>query len=123
MAESAGKSRKEQTQDISVLQLLTRLVWETDRLIKLADDIDQFAKTPQARSALNLIASEINNILQIMKASIEPLHKLYELDPGMKAALAEGQTSASAEESPQTKSDDAAYDEMSLWADVETRSE
>src|ERR1700752_4741612 len=77
------------TRDISVLQLLTRLVENTDRLIKLADDINQHATTPQAKSAMNLIGSEVNNILQIIKMSIDPLYNLYEIDQGMKAAKAE----------------------------------
>src|SRR6185503_7072673 len=76
------------TRDISVLQLLTRLVVETEKLIKLADDINQHATTPQAKSGMNLIGSEVNNILQIIKMSIDPLYNLYEIDAGMKAAKA-----------------------------------
>ncbi|MBK7836829.1 MAG: hypothetical protein IPJ49_03890 [Candidatus Obscuribacter sp.] len=50
------------TRDISVLQLLTKLVKETDRLVRLADDIDTHASTPQAKAAFNLIGSEVSNI-------------------------------------------------------------
>src|SRR5271163_811179 len=104
------------TKDISVLQLLTRLVQETDRVIRLADDIDQHATTPQAKSALNLIGSEVNNILQILKVSLEPLYKLYDLDPGMKSAEKSRQTTSRDEMTVAGEPD--AYDENALWAEV-----
>ena len=107
------------TRDISVLQLLTRLVVETEKLIKLADDINQHATTPQAKSAMNLIGSEVNNILQIIKMSVDPLYNLYEIDQGMKSArvkreqASEGQTAAAA---PPEEIEE--YDESMLWTEV-----
>lgn len=72
------------TRDISN-GVLTKLVKETDRLVRLADDIDTHASTPQAKAAFNLIGSEVsNNIPPIMKSSLDPLYRLYDLDPGMK---------------------------------------
>lgn len=109
------------TKDISVLQLLTRLVQETDRVIRLADDIDQHATTPQAKSALNLIGSEVNNILQILKVSLEPLYKLYELDPGMTAAQKTRQSISRDDITAPGQSD--AYDENTLWAEVKSKSQ
>ncbi len=109
------------TKDISVLQLLTRLVQETDKVIRLADDIDQHATTPQARSALNLIGSEVNNILQILKVSLDPLYKLYELDPGMKAAEKTRQVTSRDEATIGAETD--AYDENSLWAEVKSKAQ
>ena len=110
------------TRDISVLQLLTRLVVETEKLIKLADDINQHANTPQAKSAMNLIGSEVNNILQILKMSIDPLYNLYEIDGGMKAAKAareaEGGAVAPAEEAEAPVDD---YDENALWSEVTSK--
>jgi hypothetical protein len=107
------------TRDISVLQLLTRLVVETEKLIRLADDINQHANTAQAKSAMNLIGSEVNNILQIIKTSIDPLYNLYEIDPGMKTA----KTTRDAEEGNAPTAAAAAqqleeYDENALWNDV-----
>ena len=108
------------TRDISVLQLLTRLVVETEKLIKLADDINQHASTPQAKSAMNLIGSEVNNILQIVKMSIDPLYNLYEIDQGMKAAKvareAQSGLQTEAEPAPEPSVDD--YDENMLWTEV-----
>lgn len=108
------------TRDISVLQLLTRLVVETEKLIKLADDINQHANTPQAKSAMNLIGSEVNNILQIIKMSIDPLYNLYEIDPGMKAAKAARDSGTPdgepAPDAPPEAVDD--YDENALWSEV-----
>src|ERR1700749_3915075 len=72
------------TRDISVLQLLTKLVKETDRLVRLADQIDTHASTPQDKAAFNLIGSDDTNILKFIRTSLEPLYRLYELDPGMK---------------------------------------
>jgi len=109
------------TKDISVLQLLTRLVQETDRVIHLADDIDQHASTPQAKAALSLIGSEVNNILQIMKVSLEPLYKLYELDPGMRDAEKDRPSSAPSEEEQEAEPDD--FDENALWAEVKSKSQ
>ncbi len=107
------------TKDISVLQLLTKLVQETDRVIRLADDIDQYATTPQAKSALNLIGSEVNNILQILRVSLDPLYKLYELDAGMKAAAKQRQTLSRDESSSSGEPDE--YDENALWADLKSK--
>lgn len=104
--ESAGS-----TKDISVLQLLTRLVVETERLIKLADDINQHASTPQAKSALNLISTEVTAMLTSFKGSIDPLYNLYEIDPGLKSAKAQ----AGPDPQGKRKSD---FDEASLWSDV-----
>lgn len=109
------------TKDISVLQLLTRLVQETDHIIRLADDIDQYATTPQAKSALSLIGSEINNILQILRVSLDPLYKLYELDPGMKAAEKHRQITSRDEASP--GGEPAAYDENTLWAELKSKAQ
>lgn len=50
------------TRDITVLQLLTRLVVETERLIRLADDINQYATTPQAKSALTMVGTEVKGL-------------------------------------------------------------
>ena len=110
------------TKDISVLQLLTKLVQETDRVIHLADDIDQYATTPQAKSALNLIGSEVNNILHILKTSLEPLYRLYDLDPGMKEVKVSREDSSTKDDSPKPARDDA-YDENSLWAEVKSKSQ
>lgn len=109
------------TRDISVLQLLTRLVVETEKLIKLADDINQHASTPQAKSAMNLIGSEVNNILQIVKMSIDPLYNLYEIDSGMKQAKANRESRQGADQSggePSGESPIDDYDENALWSEV-----
>jgi hypothetical protein len=109
------------TRDISVLQLLTRLVVETEKLIKLADDINQHATTPQAKSGMNLIGSEVNNILQIIKMSIDPLYNLYEIDPGMKVAKAERDAASpdgGAAEAPPPEPVVEEYDENMLWSEV-----
>jgi hypothetical protein len=111
------------TRDISVLQLLTRLVVETEKLIKLADDINQHASTPQAKSAMNLIGSEVNNILQIIKMSIDPLYNLYEIDGGMKQAKANREAQQGTEttgDGPlENPIDD--YDENALWSEVRNK--
>jgi len=111
------------TRDISVLQLLTRLVVETEKLIRLADDINQHATTPQAKSAMNLIGSEVNNILQILKMSIDPLYNLYEIDPGMKASksLRETEGGAATGETAAAPAVDDDYDEHALWSEVKTK--
>ena len=113
------------TRDISVLQLLTRLVVETEKLIKLADDINQHATTPQAKSAMNLIGSEVNNILQIVKMSIDPLYNLYEIDQGMKAAKAAREAQVGDEEPAAEPMIEAAvledYDENALWSEVTSK--
>ena len=110
-----------QTKDISVLQLLTKLVQETDRVIRLADDIDQYASTPQAKAAINLIGSEVNNILHILKVSLDPLYRLYELDPGMQTAQKLHQSSAFKDESELVNQADH-YDENALWAEIKSKS-
>lgn len=76
---------EEKTRDLAVLQLLTRLVRETDRLIRLADDIDNYANTPQAKEAFNLIGNEVELILKAMEKSISPLYALYDIDPGLQS--------------------------------------
>lgn len=105
------------TRDISVLQLLTKLVKETDRLVRLADDIDTHASTPQAKAAFNLIGSEVNNILTIIRTSLEPLYRLYELDPGMKKLDQNRRNSVIREYGTLEETADN-YDEQALWADV-----
>ncbi len=71
------------TTDISVLQLLTKLVKETDRLVRLADDIDTHAATPQAKAAFQLIGTGWRAYWrQIHFISIRFI-RLYDLDPGM----------------------------------------
>lgn len=52
--------------------------------MRLADDIDTNATSPQAKAAFNIIGSEVNGILSTLKNSLEPLYRLYELDPGMR---------------------------------------
>ena len=108
------------TRDISVLQLLTRLVVETEKLIKLADDINQHATTPQAKSGMNLIGSEVNNILQIIKMSIDPLYNLYDIDQGMKAAKAERDAQSGTPEEPAEEAVED-YDENMLWSEVTSK--
>jgi hypothetical protein len=105
------------TKDISVLQLLTKLVKETDRLVRLADDIDTHASTPQAKAAFNLIGSEVNNILTIIRSSLEPLYRLYELDPGMKK-LDQNRRNSVIREYGQMEEAADNYDEQALWADL-----
>ena len=106
------------TRDISVLQLLTKLVRETDRLVQLADDIDTHATTPQAKASFHLIGSEVNNILGIIKTSLEPLYKIYEIDPGLQA-IEQGRRSQSAGDIiPEAQEGDDSYDEKALWSDL-----
>src|SRR3984885_3319347 len=105
------------TRDISVLQLLTKLVKETDRLVRLADDIDTHASTPQAKAAFNLIGSEVNNILKVIRTSLEPLYRLYELDPGMKKLDQNRRNSIIKEYGTMEEGADN-YDEQALWADL-----
>ena len=102
------------TRDISVLQLLTRLVVETERLIRLADDINQHATTPQAKSAMTLIGTEVSNILGNVKATIDPLYNLYDIDPGLKAARSSAGPEHPAADNPESSE----YDENALWTDV-----
>ena len=78
-------SNEDKTRDLAVLQLLTRLVRETDRIVRLADDIDNYAETKQAKDAFSLIGTEVGNILQVMEKSISPLYRLYEIDPGLQS--------------------------------------
>jgi hypothetical protein len=110
------------TRDISVLQLLTKLVKETDRLVRLADDIDTHASTPQAKAAFNLIGSEVNNILTIIRTSLEPLYRLYELDPGMKK-LDQNRRNSVIREFTVTEESADSYDEQALWADVKGKNQ
>lgn len=113
-SESPGSSAEASKKEISVLQLLTRLVVETERLIRLADDINQHATTVQAKSSLGVIGGEVQQILMGMKDSIDPLYNLYEIDPGLKAAKQQAGPDSYAQhmELP----DD--FDEASLWGDV-----
>ena len=76
-------SNDEKTRDLAVLQILTRLVRETDRVVRLADDIDNYAETKQAKDAFLLIGKEIENVLKSMEKSITPLYRLYDVDPGL----------------------------------------
>ena len=112
-------SDSEKTKNIHVLQLLTKLVQETDRLVRLADDIDTHATTPQAKAAFNLIGSEVETILSAINSSLEPLFRLYELDPGMKE-LAQKRKENPGENLSLAKVTDESYDEEALWADVST---
>jgi hypothetical protein len=111
------------TRDISVLQLLTKLVKETDRLVRLADDIDTHASTPQAKAAFNLIGSEVSNILGIVRTSLEPLYRLYELDPGMKKLDQNRRNSVIREYDGTVEDSTESYDEQALWADVKGKRE
>jgi hypothetical protein len=104
------------TRDISVLQLLTKLVKETDRLVRLADDLDTYAVTPQSKAAFNLIGSEVNIILGIIKTSLDPLYRLYELDPGLKALDQNRRAPTAA--FTDTAEDPDTYDEQALWSDL-----
>ena len=107
----------EKTKDIHVLQLLTKLVQETDRLVRLADDIDTHATTPQAKAAFNLIGSEVETILGAMDSSLQPLFRLYDLDPGMRE-LAKQRKESSEDDFNGSQVNDESYDEEALWADV-----
>jgi hypothetical protein len=80
-------SNDDKTRDLAVLQLLTRLIRETDRIVRLADDIDNYAETKQAKDAFTLIGDEVENVLRSMEKSITPLYRLYEIDPGLKTVL------------------------------------
>jgi hypothetical protein len=106
------------TRDISVLQLLTKLVKETDRLVRLADDIDTHASSPQAKAAFNLIGSEVNNILGIIKTSLEPLYRLYELDPGMRTLETNRRHTAAIDRDAPVAENQDSYDEQALWSDL-----
>ncbi len=108
------------TKDISVLQLLTKLVKETDRLVRLADDIDTHASTPQAKAAFNLIGGEVSNILSIMKSALDPLYRLYDLDPGMKN-LDRNRRNSSIKEYTVASDPDDSYDEQTLWNDIKAK--
>lgn len=118
--DSASRSQDKsdtKTRDISVLQLLTRLVVETERLIKLADDINQHATTPQAKAAMNLIGSEVSNILNAMKTSIDPLYNLYDIDAGLKEVKSQTGSSERPAGAP-VRENKNEYDEDALWGDV-----
>ena len=106
------------TRDISVLQLLTKLVKETDRLVRLADDIDTHASSPQAKAAFNLIGSEVNNILSIIKTSLDPLYRLYELDPGMRSLETNRRHTAAIDPAHAGAESQDSYDEQALWSDL-----
>jgi len=108
------------TTDISVLQLLTKLVKETDRLVRLADDIDTHASTPQAKAAFQLIGAEVESILAQMHTSLDPLYRLYDLDPGMMSLEQNRRNSVIREFGPSEVSNDT-YDEQALWSDVKAK--
>ena len=78
-------SHEDITRDLAVLQLLTRLVRETDRIVRLADDIDNYADSPEAKEAFTSIGTEVENILKMMETAISPLYGLYEIDDGLKS--------------------------------------
>ena len=75
----------EKTRDLAVLQLLTRLVRETDRIVRLADDIDNYAETPEAKAAFLHIGEEVQAILKRIETNISPLYSLYEKDSSLKS--------------------------------------
>jgi hypothetical protein len=116
----SGDNMANKTKDISVLQLLTKLVKETDRLVRLADDIDTHASTPQAKAAFNLIGGEVSNILSIMKGSLDPLYRLYDLDPGMKN-LDRNRRNSTIKEFTISSDPDDSYDEQTLWNDIKAK--
>ncbi|MBX9689700.1 MAG: hypothetical protein K2X27_23515 [Candidatus Obscuribacterales bacterium] len=102
------------TRDTSVLQLLARLLVETEKLTKFVDDLNKHGSTPQAKSALNVINSEVSQILVGMKDKIEPLYSLYEIDPGLKSVKDVSRSEAKSS----SEGHKAEYDESSLWIDV-----
>lgn len=102
------------------MQLLTKLVKETDRLVRLADDIDTHSSTPQAKAAFNLIGSEVSNILSIMSTSLDPLYRLYDLDPGMKNLDRNRQNATLKDFTVSGEADDS-YDEQALWNDIKAK--
>lgn len=108
---------EKRTTDISVLQLLTRLVKETDRLVRLADDIDTHASTPQAKAAFQLIGTEVDSILLQIKTSLDPLYRLYDLDPGMMSLEANRRNAVIRDFGPSESATDN-YDEQALWNEV-----
>jgi hypothetical protein len=99
--------------DISVPQRLARLLVEIERLIKLVDDINKHATTPQSKSALTLIDREVSSIVGSMKATIDPLYNLYEIDPGLKSGKCASGTNQAAAGTEKSE-----YDETALWTDV-----
>lgn len=104
-----------------VPQLLARLVYETERLTRLTDDIEKHAITPQAKASLERIGSELNIVLQIMSVSIEPLYQLYDTDLGMMNSklLREANDNAPTpgfDPSVPLKTEE--YDENALWNEV-----
>lgn len=103
-------SRNQDQKDASVLQMLARLILESERLIKLADDLENHASGPQAASAKSIINNEINKVLHSFHETIEPLYMLYELDPGLKALKSN--------ESKAPPAPPSGYDESELWGDV-----
>ncbi len=109
------------TTDISVLQLLTKLVKETDRLVRLADDIDTHAATPQAKAAFQLIGTEVESILAQMHTSLDPLYRLYDLDPGMMSLEQNRRNSVIREFGPTEVPNADTYDEQALWNDVKAK--
>lgn len=118
MSPDSNNQNSASTRDISVLQLLTKLVRETDRLVQLADDIDTHATTPQAKSAFSIIGTEVNNILTIIKNSLEPLYKIYDIDPGMKDLDQVRRRLGVSEIGTEAAEGDDSYDEQALWSDL-----
>ena len=76
--------------------------------------------TPQAKAAFNLIGSEASNILAIMKSSLDPLYRLYDLDPGMKNLDRNRRNATIKEFTVATEADDS-YDEQALWNDIKAK--
>ncbi len=64
---------------------MTRLIRETDRIVRLADDIDNYAETKEAKDAFVRIGDEVEKILKAIDKSISPLYRLYEKDAGLKS--------------------------------------
>ncbi len=105
------------TKDILVFQLLVKLSRETDKLTKLADDIDAHAVSPQAKSALNIIATQVQTLLTSINKSLDPLYKLYDLDPGMKKIGQPLQNNVIENTVFNDVLMDDSYDEDSLWSE------
>lgn len=83
------------TKDLQVLKLLTKLANDTDRLIRLADDIDTHATSPQSEDAFNIIGREVEKLLASIDDNLAPLYELYELDAGLRRLAQSRQTAES----------------------------
>ena len=71
-------------------------------------------------AAFNLIGSEVNNILGIIKTSLDPLYRLYELDPGMRVLESNRRNSVVREFGAPAPAEDN-YDEQALWSDLKNK--